>query len=54
LDERLYLREEIDRITTLIKDLQGVLLELAERNLEVILPGYTLIAREALGISIKR
>jgi len=41
LDERLYLREEIDRVTTLIKDLQGVLLELAERNLEVILPGYT-------------
>jgi len=41
LDERLYLREEIDQVTTLIKDLQGVLLELAERNLEVILPGYT-------------
>jgi len=41
LDERLYLREEIDQVNALIKDLQGVLLELAERNLEVILPGYT-------------
>jgi len=41
LDERLYLREEINQVITLIIDLQKELVELAEKNLEVILPGYT-------------
>ncbi|MEA3485260.1 MAG: argininosuccinate lyase, partial [Candidatus Aerophobetes bacterium] len=41
LDERLYLREEIPQVITLIIDLQKGLLELTEKNLEVILPGYT-------------
>ena len=41
LDERLYLREEIKQVVNLIVNLQKKLLELAEKNLEVILPGYT-------------
>lgn len=41
LDERLYLREEIGQIIVLINDFQKTLLGLAEKNLEVIMPGYT-------------
>ncbi len=41
LDERLYLREEIGQIITLINDFQKTLLGLAEKNLDAVMPGYT-------------
>ena len=41
LDERLYLREEISEIIDLISIFQGTLLGIAEKNLKVIMPGYT-------------
>ena len=41
LDVRMYLRDEIVKIKTLILDLQTVLLELAEQHAETIMPGYT-------------
>ncbi|HMA07424.1 MAG TPA: argininosuccinate lyase, partial [Ramlibacter sp.] len=40
-DVRLWLRGEIDLIAGLLVALQKALLELAERNVEVILPGFT-------------
>ncbi len=40
-DVRLWLRGEIDLISGLLKDLQTSLLEVAEKNVEVILPGFT-------------
>lgn len=40
-DVRLWLRGEIDLITGLLRDLQRALLDLAERNVEVVLPGFT-------------
>ncbi|WP_246237563.1 argininosuccinate lyase [Caldichromatium japonicum] len=40
-DVRLWLREEIDAIRQAIARLQGVLLDLAEREAETILPGFT-------------
>jgi argininosuccinate lyase len=40
-DVRLWLRGEIDLIGSLLVDLQKSLLELAEKNVEVILPGFT-------------
>ncbi|RLB01521.1 MAG: argininosuccinate lyase, partial [Deltaproteobacteria bacterium] len=41
LDLRLWLREEIDHLLEAFKDLQGTLVELAERHLGVAAPGYT-------------
>lgn len=41
LDLRLWLREEIDQLLEAFKDLQGTLVELAERHLGVAAPGYT-------------
>jgi argininosuccinate lyase len=41
LDSRLYVREAIGRAKNLIKDLQTVVVELAEKNFNLILPGYT-------------
>jgi argininosuccinate lyase len=41
LDFRIYLREAIGRAGNLIKDMQKVLVELAEKNIDLILPGYT-------------
>ncbi len=41
LDERLYLRQEISEIIDLISTFQGTLLGIAEKNLKVIMPGYT-------------
>ncbi len=41
LDERLYLREEISEIIDLISIFQRTLLVVAEKNLKVIMPGYT-------------
>lgn len=40
-DIRLYLRHEIDNLVGLLKNLQGALLDLAEPNTHVILPGFT-------------
>jgi len=41
LDERLYLREEINETISLIGAFQSTLLKLAEKNLGIIMPGYT-------------
>ena len=41
LDIRLYLRDEIDRISEAIRDLQKSLVRKADRNDRVILPGFT-------------
>ncbi|EGV17571.1 argininosuccinate lyase [Thiocapsa marina] len=40
-DVRLWLREEIDRIRTAIARLQSALVDLAEREAETIMPGFT-------------
>jgi len=40
-DVRLYLRAEIDTIRTEIRRLQGTILDLAEREVETIMPGFT-------------
>ena len=40
-DVRLWLRGEIDSISALLTDLQKALLDIAERNADVILPGFT-------------
>ena len=41
LDVRLYLRDEVDAIAKALKQLQSALLDQAEANLDVIMPGYT-------------
>jgi len=41
LDERLYLKEEVQKIKSLLKDLQTSLLLIAENNLDIVMPGYT-------------
>lgn len=40
-DVRLYIRDKIDDITTLIRHTQRVLLDLAEREADTIMPGFT-------------
>jgi argininosuccinate lyase len=45
LDLRLYLREEIKNIINLIKKLQRQLLNISEKHLETIMPGYTHLQR---------
>ena len=40
-DVRLWLRGEIDLISTLLSELQGALLDVADQHVEVILPGFT-------------
>ena len=40
-DIRLYLRDELDRISLLIRRLQDALLDLAEREADTIMPGFT-------------
>ena len=45
LDERLYLRHEIGEILSLIKDLARALGDLAEKNIDVIMPAYTHLQR---------
>ncbi len=45
LDLRMYLREEIDEITALVKDVIEAILEQAEANKAVIMPGYTHLQR---------
>ncbi|BAZ06996.1 argininosuccinate lyase [Calothrix sp. NIES-3974] len=44
-DTRLYLREQIGQIRNLIRDFQGVLLEIAEVHVETLIPGYTHLQR---------
>jgi argininosuccinate lyase len=41
LDVRLYLRDEVDAIAQALRELQSALLDQAEGNLDVIMPGYT-------------
>jgi len=45
LDLRMYLKEEIDEIIMLIRKLCALLLTKAEKNLDVIMPGYTHMQR---------
>ena len=45
LDLRLYVREEIDEIITRLRALQNALLLLAQKNSEVLMPGYTHLQR---------
>ena len=45
LDLRLYLRDEADSIAELLRDLQRALVGLAERNRDIIIPGYTHLQR---------
>lgn len=41
LDLRMYLREELDSIAEMVKELRLVILEIAKKNLGTIMPGYT-------------
>jgi argininosuccinate lyase len=45
LDVRMYVREAIFRVTDLIKEMQRVLISLAEKNIGLIMPGYTHLQR---------
>ena len=45
LDLRMYLREEVDEITDLVKDVIHAILEQAQANKTVIMPGYTHLQR---------
>ncbi len=45
LDLRLYLRDECDAISELLRELQRSLVGLAERNKDIIIPGYTHLQR---------
>lgn len=45
LDIRMYLKDEIDELIKLLKELIKVLVEKAEGNLETVMPGYTHLQR---------
>ena len=45
LDVRMYLRDEVDEVCSLIKDLLKAIVEKAEQNKSTILPGYTHLQR---------
>jgi argininosuccinate lyase len=45
LDLRLYLRHEADLVDRQVRELQGALIELAEKNTAIVLPGYTHLQR---------
>ena len=45
LDIRMYLRDEITSIHDLLSSLQGVIVTLAEKNQNVVMPGYTHLQR---------
>jgi argininosuccinate lyase len=45
LDVRLYTREAIHRVTDLVKEMQRALVDLAERNIDLIFPAYTHLQR---------
>ena len=44
-DTRLYLRDQISQIRTQLREFQAVLLNLAEANVETLIPGYTHLQR---------
>jgi argininosuccinate lyase len=44
-DFRLWLRDEIDKVATSLRDAQTALLDLAEANSDVVIPGYTHLQR---------
>ncbi len=41
LDNKLYLRDESEELKSMLENLQGIILKLAEENLDTIMPGYT-------------
>ncbi|PYL30601.1 MAG: argininosuccinate lyase [Verrucomicrobia bacterium] len=45
LDLRLYVKDQINRTSSQIKKLQTSLLDLAEKNVDVVMPGYTHLQR---------
>src|SRR5947208_6590386 len=45
LDLRLYVKEQIERASALLKKLQRALLDLAEEHVDVVMPGYTHLQR---------
>ena len=45
LDMRLYVREAIHRVVVLIKELQKSLVSLAEKHMDLVVPGYTHLQR---------
>jgi argininosuccinate lyase len=45
LDVRMFVREAVRKLTSLIKEIQEVLVDLAEKNMGVIVPGYTHLQR---------
>ncbi|BAF58698.1 argininosuccinate lyase [Pelotomaculum thermopropionicum SI] len=45
LDIRMYLKDEIDQITGLLRELQAALLDLAEKHTGTVMPGYTHLQR---------
>ena len=44
-DTRLYLRDQIRKIRQQLREFQGVLLDIAEKNVETLIPGYTHLQR---------
>ncbi|MBD2294755.1 argininosuccinate lyase [Anabaena sphaerica FACHB-251] len=44
-DTRLYLRDQIQQIRQYLREFQTVLLEIAEKNVETLIPGYTHLQR---------
>ncbi|AGL00147.1 argininosuccinate lyase [Desulfoscipio gibsoniae] len=45
LDVRMYLRDELDRVRQLLAGLAGELLDMAEKHLDTVMPGYTHLQR---------
>lgn len=45
LDMRLFLREEVEEIKKLLKNMMKTLIDIAEKHIEVIMPGYTHLQR---------
>ncbi|MEH2069293.1 MAG: argininosuccinate lyase [Nostoc sp.] len=44
-DTRLYLRDQIQQIKSQLREFQGILLNIAEKNVETLIPGYTHLQR---------
>ncbi|QLE44010.1 argininosuccinate lyase [Nostoc sp. C052] len=44
-DTRLYLRDQIQQIKSNLREFQGVLLDIAEKHVETLIPGYTHLQR---------
>ncbi len=45
LDTRMYVREVVERVQSLVREMQEALILLAEKNVDVIVPGYTHLQR---------